>query len=246
MKELMIHVERTVRPICAEQIKKCRMREELYAHILGIYELEREGGADEKTALASACQRFGQPSELTVELQETVPRLARAFAFIEGLTLRRTEESAVRHSCRMTGYYTILFAALCTFAIGVDYLLVGRAFKSAIQLQIVFAIGLFFITNIFIFTLIGHAMCRQFEAGLLRPRSWLVSGGLCALAALTTLGTGWGFLLLLPLDSSTVSEFLPRWFVFAGFVSAGFVAVARFVALEAERSRPWNSLSIED
>ena len=89
-------------------------------------------------------------------------------------------------------------------------------------------------------------MCQQVEPGLFRPRSWCVSSGLGALAALATLGAGWGFLVLLPIDSSTVWAFLPRWFAWAGIVPLGCAVAARFAAVETERRRPWDSLIIED
>ena len=73
MKELMIQVERAVRPVQASPARKRRMRQELHAHLTGIFEEEKARGDDEPLALARALQRFGDPAELTRELQASVP-----------------------------------------------------------------------------------------------------------------------------------------------------------------------------
>lgn len=73
MKALKIQVERVVRPIYACERRKDRMREELYAHLLGIYEDELARGGNDANVIAPALARFGEPAELTCTLQESVP-----------------------------------------------------------------------------------------------------------------------------------------------------------------------------
>ena len=74
LKELKIVVERAVRPVRATMARKRRMREELLAHLTAIFEEESAKLADERAALDQAKQRFGDPRELTGQLQETVSR----------------------------------------------------------------------------------------------------------------------------------------------------------------------------
>jgi hypothetical protein len=74
--QLMIHVERIVRPIHAD-CSKLRMRTELLAHLQTAFEEERARGLDEAAALAEAKRRLGDPAELTRELQAAVPRIER-------------------------------------------------------------------------------------------------------------------------------------------------------------------------
>jgi hypothetical protein len=64
-------VERAVRPLRASEQRKLRMREELLAHLTGIYveELQRH---DEPAALAASFERFGSPNELTAELDRSL------------------------------------------------------------------------------------------------------------------------------------------------------------------------------
>ena len=72
MNRLMICVERAVRPVRAEENTKCNMREELYAHIVSIFQEEHEWTGDENMAITNALCRFGELSDLTTELQATV------------------------------------------------------------------------------------------------------------------------------------------------------------------------------
>lgn len=71
--QLKIMVERAVRPVRAGSARKRKMREELLAHVVGVFEEEAKHG-DEQAALARTQERFGQASELTGQLQASVPR----------------------------------------------------------------------------------------------------------------------------------------------------------------------------
>jgi hypothetical protein len=72
-KELMMVIEKAVRPIRAGETRKLKMREELLAHLTAIYEEEHARCGDERAAVEAARQRFGDPRELAKELQESVP-----------------------------------------------------------------------------------------------------------------------------------------------------------------------------
>lgn len=76
MKELMIHVERIVRPIRADA-SKLRMRRELLDHLQASFEQERARGLDEAAAVPEAKRRLGEPNDLRRELQASVSRLER-------------------------------------------------------------------------------------------------------------------------------------------------------------------------
>ena len=77
-KELMIVVERAVRPVRASVYHKRRMREELLEHLSAVLDNEMELQDDIQTGLERAKQRFGDPIKLTEELQQTVPWWDRA------------------------------------------------------------------------------------------------------------------------------------------------------------------------
>jgi hypothetical protein len=101
MNEFMVLVERAVRPVQAGPKKLTRMREELLAHLVSIYEEECARLGDESAARAEAIRRFGDPVALTAELQQSVTwndridaRLNRVFGWHPG-------ESALRYSARL-------------------------------------------------------------------------------------------------------------------------------------------------
>ncbi len=255
MKQLMIHVERAVRPVCAEESTKCNMREELYAHITSICEQELEQADDEQAAIAQACRRFGQPADLTRELQRSVSRLERAVASIDRWVGQRKHETKLRHASRIVGTSLLFFTLLSVVTLGGVHVLsvagIGPSanrvsLEFALQVRFIVALGCWFIANVAVFTLISHAMCRQLEAGLLQPRSWRVASGLCVLAALTVFGTGWGFLLIAPIDFGISLTLLPGWLAVTCLTPLGFAVLARLAAIEAVRSRPWSSLILDD
>ncbi len=76
IKDLMIHVERIVRPVRADH-SKMRMRRELLAHLQSAYEEERAGGLDDSAALVQAKRRLGNSPEITRQLQASVSRWER-------------------------------------------------------------------------------------------------------------------------------------------------------------------------
>jgi hypothetical protein len=71
--QLKIIVERAVRPVRASFARKRKMREELLAHVSGVFEEELDKLPDERTALERTAKRFGKPAELTEQFQGAVP-----------------------------------------------------------------------------------------------------------------------------------------------------------------------------
>ncbi len=98
MNELMVHVERAVRAVHAIPARKRRMRQELLAHLTGLVEEEKARGGDEQQALARALQRFGDPADLSRDLQASVPRLER---WLSPLCFRGPDEGGLRYGARI-------------------------------------------------------------------------------------------------------------------------------------------------
>ena len=73
MKELMIAVERVVRPVWAGPRRKMKMRQELLTHLTSAYEEGRARLGNDASALEEAVRRFGNPADLTRDLQASVP-----------------------------------------------------------------------------------------------------------------------------------------------------------------------------
>jgi hypothetical protein len=70
--ELMKVVERAVRPVRADRRRKLRMRQELLSHLTALYVEERAKLGDDAAGFEEACRRFGDPSELSQELDRSV------------------------------------------------------------------------------------------------------------------------------------------------------------------------------
>jgi hypothetical protein len=85
LQELKTVVERAVRPVRATMTRKRRMREELLAHLMTIFDEEAERLGDEQAALEQAKRRFGDPRELTGQLQQAVPRWDRCRSILENM-----------------------------------------------------------------------------------------------------------------------------------------------------------------
>jgi hypothetical protein len=97
--QLMIIVESVIRPVRASMTCKLTMREELLAHISAVFEEEAARLDDEQAALTRTAQRFGNPAELTGQLQMSVPRSDLLQRILEGMALR-TDESMLRRAVR--------------------------------------------------------------------------------------------------------------------------------------------------
>ena len=172
--QLKIIVERAVRPVRASTARKRKMREELLAHVVGVFEEEAARLGDEQAALARTRERFGQAAELTGQLQASVPRIE------ENLAGYGSGESALRLAALLAALAGALSLVLLGIAIliqvlrgqGSEWLTVARVPSLLAPLW-----GAFFV---FCGTLLTFVM-RQ---ALLGPagRSWL-RAGLVAVAA---------------------------------------------------------------
>src|ERR1700736_258242 len=99
--QLKILVERAVRPVRASTCRKRKMREALLAHVTSVFEEEVARLANEQAALERTAQRFGNPAELTGQLQESVPTLDSIERFAEWVSFRPCE-STLRRAVRYT------------------------------------------------------------------------------------------------------------------------------------------------
>jgi hypothetical protein len=85
LRELKSVVEQSVQPVRATFARKRRMREELLAHLVSIFEEEVGTLGDEQAALDETKRRFGDPETLSEQLQKSVPRRDRLLSLAERL-----------------------------------------------------------------------------------------------------------------------------------------------------------------
>ena len=83
------------------------MREELLAHVVGVFEEESAKLGDDRAALERTALRFGNPAEVTSQLQESVPARDTIRRFFEGrpgeATLWGPHTRCLRGKCSGTG-----------------------------------------------------------------------------------------------------------------------------------------------
>jgi len=109
--QLKIIVERAVRPVRVSMCHKLKMREELLAHVSAVFEEEAARLDNEQAAFERTAQRFGNPAELTGQLQVSVPTSDFLQRFLEGMALR-TEESRLRRAVRFAVVTFLVFAVI--------------------------------------------------------------------------------------------------------------------------------------
>ncbi len=173
--QLKIIVERAVRPVRASTSRKRKMREELLAHVSGVFAEELAQLGDDRAALERTALRFGNPAEVTSQLQESVPVSDSIMRFWDG----RPEEPARRAAFRIAWVTEALVLFLCGAALfaggGVsawpqDALILG---VEAVLALTAYLFGFTFLTHWMEKTLHGPAERSRVKVTLILVGSWL-------------------------------------------------------------------------
>jgi hypothetical protein len=239
---LKILVERVVRPVRASTARKLKMREELLAHVVDVFEEEARRG-DEQAALARTQERFGQAAELTVQLQASVPPNDRVHRFAEDLVGYGSGESALLLAAQvaaLVGAFGFVFLGIAILiqvlrGQGSEWLTVARVPSLLGPLWMAF----FF----FCVTLLIHGM-RQ---ALFGPagRSWLRAGLTAAAAWILVPAMAFAVCLAVTADIPRslweVAPLLPHGVL----LPVVLVAVAYLVNSEGRHAREWAHLNID-
>jgi hypothetical protein len=234
--QLKIIVERAVRPVRASPSRKRKMREELLAHVVGVFEEERARLGDEGAALERTALRFGNPSEVTSRLQESVPAGDRIARFWEGRPGEATLWVFVRVAC-VASAWALVGVAATLFAAEWVTVLPREAMISFVYIFLVppvYLLGLAFLTD-----WIEKGVYDP--AGVSRLRVARSAAGSLLFMLLFVAGAGW-------LVWLTGWDHL-GYVLFVGMLAAGSVVLAWVLAREnAPRRRyheEWGSLPIE-
>jgi hypothetical protein len=232
--QLKIIVERAVRPVRANSCRKRKMREELLAHAVGVFEEEATLG-DEPAALARTQERFGQAAELTRRLQESVPGIDRVFAETSG-------ESALPMAASIAGLvgaagFVVLGSAIPFQVLrghGSEWLTVTRvpALLAPMWMASLFFCG----------TLLTHAM-RQALLGL-AGLSWLRASLVAAAAWLMVPVMTFPVFLAVTADIQTSLWDVVPLLPYGVLVPVVLVAMAYLVDFECRHGREWVLLDI--
>jgi len=240
--ELKVLVERAVRPVRAALRNKQTMREEMLAHVIAVYEHELQQTHDESAALARTAERFGDPAELTVQLQATVPMRDAVDRLLDRVWFRPGEPTlrrAVRHALLLDGLALAYMAAMFAVLYGVVGDLLGGRLPAAAMVVYTTSVllGMFFF--VVGFTFLAEWLRRVLEARTGRP--W-VKALLIAVAS-SLLLPGLGFALWFDSTGAHPRDLLV---VFAmGLVVPGMVVhLAKTLATRLRDHREWASLPL--
>ena len=243
LQELKRVVERAVRPVAATMARRRRIREELLAHLTAIFEEETETLGDDHAALDQAKRRFGDPRELTGQLQQTVP-LWDKLARLGDVGQRRPGESLLRFAGRITILALAMFAAAMLFLLPVVCML-GRQSELAMGAYCLFCVGILNIPLTLGIVLLTDGMYRALYRSQ-SNRHWRLATvyGLISLAFFPLLAFGWYWLLTGDLAMSLV--YLRFACCFAPATPLLFAALARQAAEPLRDYEEWASLEIEE
>jgi hypothetical protein len=229
--QLRIIVERVVRPVRASMSRKLKMREELLAHISAVFEEETARLGDEQAALERTAQRFGNPAELTGQLQVSVPTSDFLQRFLEGMALR-TDESTLRRSVRF---------AVVTFFVCAVYLLPAFFVQSRLN---GWGAILAFQTTTFYFAFHSDLMRQALDLDGATGRLWRRAAVVAAASSFLISGVTIGLVLTFSGDvRSSLTDVLPL-LPAAVLTPAAFVVPVDCFAAELRSHRTWMSLHI--
>jgi hypothetical protein len=157
LRKLKIVVEQAVRPVEASVFCKRKMREELLAHVSDVFEEEAAKLGEEQAALERTALRFGNPVELTSQLQESVSA--------SDVILRFVESSALQHG-RSPYRRAVRNASVALFAFAVLFLSSNSWHASMTECPFILAVPVF----VFCLTLLTDWMRQALDGA--GGRSW--------------------------------------------------------------------------
>jgi hypothetical protein len=229
LEELRILVERAVRPVVASAARKRIMRKELFAHVIAVFEEETAKTGDKRAALDMTAQRFGNPKELTSQLQESLPWSDSYIRFLENVFVT-AGASRLRLVIRYSLYSLLVGAILTTVFYAQDRMAEWPVVAASAALSFVCVVLVDALRD----ALFGPKGRSWRKVAVVVVASWIfipvVTFALCL-----TFSGDW---------RSSLTDLLPL--VPAALLSpAALISPAYALALDAATQREWANLRIE-
>jgi hypothetical protein len=239
MTAFMTLVERAVRPVAAGPRRKLRMREELLAHLEGVYADELARGADSAAAAAEAVRRFGDPAALTAELQQSVSFRDRLDARLHHLFGWHPGRSTASYAVRTAGLMAALVVAWFALALVATQLRrpADPTVPSASQLVWLFGSLLAFAPPaVFVLTALAVRVRASLFGAFGAARSWRRVVALAVVSGLVVPAAGAGFYLAGVPDAAEILFALTPLSV--GGAVVGYLLVPMLIIWLALKSGP--------
>lgn len=161
-RELMILVERVVRPLPIPLARRKRLRTEFLLHLQAIYAEELTRANDHETALARTRERFGDPADLSRELRGTVRWWERWLSRYERSVTPRRDEPAWRFALRPTSQFACALSVMMAL-VAIDHHVFGVESFSWLQFRLMVASVVFLIVWLGGFLLCGLYLGAEWE-----------------------------------------------------------------------------------
>jgi len=243
LSQLKIIVERAVRPVQASLASKRKMREELLAHVVAIFEDEANTG-DEQTALSRTAARFGATADLSEQLQATVSVDERVGGWLETIVGFPPRGSMVVLALRHAGLIAALAVVALSAAMAIHGLITGawNEWTTSVRLPATLA-PLNFGVLMFFASLLGQSMTRAW----VNPDEWSWPRILALCVAAWLLLPAWLFVLCLALVGEPASSVLDVGPLLLSSLLAPMVLVivARMCSDEIHHHEEWACLKID-
>lgn len=245
MQQMQI-VERAVRPVRAGTARKRKMREEMLAHLTAIYEQALDRLDDPHAALHEAAERFGDPAELSRELDAALPAYERRTYFEERLFGWRAPESVTKWMARLSAQVFLLLAVLCIVGLLPGFLVAGGNFLDWKDLRILTAFLVFISTAVAGWGL-AHYKMRDAMFGVFGSRKspakvLLIQGAI----ALFITACGAGYFAFQDMSLARGGEFLAPYAAAGVAVAITARVIVRFTGPGEIRDTLWACLDIND
>lgn len=187
LQELKRVVEQVVWPVHATLARKRRMREELLAHLAAIFEEEAQRLGDDRAALDQARRRFGDPLELTVQLQQAVPPWNRCRAILENMGCHPGESAwhvAAKHFLVLLTVYAIpLLPLSIILACGKLPRFGAPVAQHHVAIAALLALPVIALLNVFLSVVFAHVLSRIGPALTSKRSGRILLRVLCVLVA---------------------------------------------------------------
>jgi ATP-dependent Clp protease ATP-binding subunit ClpC len=239
-------VERAVRPVRANIARKRRMRDEMLAHLSAIYDEELAGHNDPLVAVKATAKRFGDPAELTAELQATVPRRESWEFEIESRFGWHAPETAVRWMTRVAIQVCGVMACTCALVAVVAFREFGWSYSIWLTIRPVVAAAIVLPTSVATFGICYYKV-RDHLFGVFGSRkSWRAVFAWAALLAAVTVGCGFTFLAISYSSLDPASAAFYPCMVTGIIWAAAAVVFARISGPQEIRDAGWALLDLTD
>jgi hypothetical protein len=219
-------VELVVRPVRASNVHKRTIREELLAHLTGIYDEELARLHNPTAAMASAAERFGEPAALARELDGSMPWAERVNYYVSRNVGWRPPESTLHYMLRfaagMSLYCSAIFALVLALVFWKDGWPTTLILAKPLVLSLPFMFVLTLVLGLLYFRL-RDAMCGSPWA----RRSGRAAVAIETLIALVTVGSAIAFNAVAGIDAAHATRALEISLLVSAAAAAAFPAVAR-------------------